>query len=139
MVDSAMATEAMAGESGGPPCPFCGRVAVVHANALAFSCWDIAPVSPGHLLIVTARHVPDFLAITPQEFGAIWELAQKGKELIQRRYHPDGYNLGVNVGQAAGQTVAHAHLHLMPRYRGDVDHPRGGVRAVLPNRRAEPG
>lgn len=126
-------------EAGGRPCPFCGRTDVVHANALAFSCWDILPASPGHLLIIPARHVPDFLAITPPEINAMWELAQKGRSLIDRDYGPNGYNLGANVGQAAGQTVAHAHLHLIPRYQGDVADPRGGVRAVIPSRQIDNG
>lgn len=123
--------------AGGPDCPFCQRASVVHSNALAFSCWDILPASPGHLLIIPIRHVPDFLAITTPELDAMWELAQKGKSLIERHFHPDGYNLGVNVGEAAGQTVAHAHLHLIPRYRGDVADPRGGIRAVIPNRQVD--
>lgn len=118
-------------------CPFCTPPRIVHANALAFSCWDIAPASAGHLLIIPRRHEPDFMRIDAEELTAMWELLREGRALIERRYQPDGYNLGVNVGEAAGQTVAHAHLHVIPRYRGDVPNPRGGVRAVLPGAQPE--
>lgn len=120
-------------------CPFCGRTDVVHANALAFSHWDVSPASPGHLLIIPVRHVPDFLAITVPEMNAMWELAQKGRSLIERDYHPNGYNLGANIGHAAGQTVAHAHLHLIPRYQGDVADPHRGIRTDIPSRQIDSG
>jgi diadenosine tetraphosphate (Ap4A) HIT family hydrolase len=120
-------------------CPFCTRPNVLHANTLAFSCWDIAPASPGHLLVIPVRHETNFLGITREEREAMWQLLQTGRNLIEQQYQPDGYNLGVNLGEAAGQTIAHVHLHLIPRYWGDVENPRGGVRAVIPGRRAEPG
>lgn len=123
---------------GGQSCPFCGDVNVVLRNSLALACWDIAPASPGHLLLIPIRHEADFTALTAQELLALWELLPRGKALIERLFHPHGYNLGVNVGEAAGQTVAHTHLHLIPRFRGDVENLRGGVCAVIAGRQAEP-
>lgn len=123
--------------AGRSDCPFCGRTDVVHANGLAFSYWDESPASPGHLLIIPMRHVPDFLALTLPEMNAMWDLAQRGRSLIERDYHPNGYILGANIGSAAGQTSSHAHLHLIPRYQGDVADPRGGVRTVIPSRQID--
>lgn len=125
------------GAGGGSSCPFCNYRAIVYENDRAFSCWDAAPASPGHMLILPKRHIPDFLAIWPDELADIWALLELGQALITRQHLPDGFNLGVNVGIAAGQTISHAHLHVIPRYRGDVEDPRGGVRAVIPHRRSE--
>ena len=93
---------------------------------------DKNPVTPGHALVIPLRHEPNFLAIRHEEIEAIWTLVGEAKALIDRQFHPDGYNLGVNVGELAGQTIGHAHLHLIPRYRGDTENPRGGVRSVIP-------
>lgn len=71
-------------------------------------------------------------ATRPDELEAMWALVEEAKTLLDNKFHPDGYNLGVNVGEMAGQTIEHAHLHLIPRYRGDVEKPRGGVRGVIP-------
>jgi diadenosine tetraphosphate (Ap4A) HIT family hydrolase len=127
----------LVGKEGGAACPFCNYGATVHENEHAFSCWDTAPASPGHLLVLPKRHIPDFFAIWPEELTDIWALLQLGQALIVRQHLPDGFNLGVNLGIAAGQTVSHAHLHVIPRYRGDVEDPRGGVRAVIPSHRGE--
>lgn len=78
------------------------------------------------------RREPDFLAIRFEELEAIWALVGATKAFVDSKFHPDGYNLGVNVGEVAGQTIGHAHLHLIPRYRGDVESPRGGVRGLIP-------
>jgi diadenosine tetraphosphate (Ap4A) HIT family hydrolase len=99
---------------------------------------DQYPLNPGHLLVVSRRHEPDFYALTAREQADVWSLVA---EQQQRSRHesspgPDGYNVGLNVGRAAGQTVEHAHVHLIPRFRGDVQDPRGGVRWVLPARAA---
>jgi diadenosine tetraphosphate (Ap4A) HIT family hydrolase len=113
-------------------CPFCRSDDALLANTLAYVRLDKNPVTPGHALIIPVRHEPDFLAIHIDELAAIWALTGEVTRLLERQYHPDGFNLGVNVGEVAGQTVAHAHLHLIPRYRGDVENPRGGVRGVIP-------
>ncbi len=118
-------------------CPLCGRATsgdYVAANAFAVAVADAYPVSPGHTLIVPRRHVADLFDLTSEEQGALWTLLPLVKQTIDTRHAPAAYNIGVNVGVAAGQTVAHAHVHLIPRYPGDVPDPRGGVRWVLPGR-----
>ena len=116
-------------------CVFCDRLAagdVLVGNGAAAAFPDAFPVSPGHTLIVPRRHEADFLALTEPERIAVWALVEPVRQAIDARLHPDGYNLGVNVGEAAGQTVAHAHLHVIPRYAGDTPDPRGGIRWILP-------
>jgi diadenosine tetraphosphate (Ap4A) HIT family hydrolase len=83
---------------------------------------------------VPRRHEPDFLALTADEQAAIWDLVGRIRPELDRLYRPDGYNVGANVGAAGGQTVDHAHLHLIPRYAGDVSEPRGGIRWIIPAR-----
>jgi len=120
------------------PCPFCARVETgqfVAANELAVAFPDAFPLTDGHTLLVPRRHEPDFLALTPDEQDAILALVRDVVALLAPRA-PDGYNLGVNVGAAAGQTVAHAHLHVIPRYAGDRRDPRGGIRWIIPERAA---
>ncbi|MBI5486029.1 MAG: HIT family protein [Deltaproteobacteria bacterium] len=95
---------------------------------------DAYPVSPGHVLIVPRRHEPDFFRLTDEERAAMWEMVPAVRRTIERNHAPAGYNIGINVGAAAGQTVPHAHLHVIPRYAGDSADPRGGVRWVLPER-----
>jgi diadenosine tetraphosphate (Ap4A) HIT family hydrolase len=118
-------------------CPFCHRIAAadfLSANEVAAAFPDAFPLSPGHMLIVPRRHEADFLALTPDEQAGIWTLVSSMTRHIETTQKPDGYNIGINVGVAAGQTVAHAHLHVIPRYQGDVADPRGGVRWVLPSK-----
>lgn len=117
-------------------CVFCQRVAnddAVARNDLAAAFPDGFPVSTGHTLIVPIRHEADFFSLLPSEQEAVYALLTVVKSLIDQRHNPDGYNVGVNVGLAAGQTIPHAHLHLIPRYKGDVADPRGGVRWVIPH------
>jgi len=115
-------------------CPFCSPPArdVVLRNHLCYARYDAHPVSKGHLLIIPLRHVAHFFALTEDERNAALELVWQANAKLTSDLHPDGYNLGANVGQAAGQTVMHAHIHLIPRYTGDVPDPRGGVRGVIP-------
>lgn len=93
--------------------------------------YDLYPVSPGHLLVIPRRHVASWFDLTPAEQTAVLALADLAKDLPDETYAPDGYNLGINCGEAAGQTVMHVHLHVIPRYTGDVPNPRGGIRAVI--------
>ncbi|MDD4437327.1 MAG: HIT family protein [Tissierellia bacterium] len=116
-------------------CSFCNPIKIVLQNNLAVAIYDRYPVSPGHLLIIPRRHVENYFATTLEERQAINDLLEDGKRLLELKYHPDGYNVGVNCGEAAGQTVMHVHLHLIPRYIGDIDNPRGGVRGVIPEKR----
>jgi diadenosine tetraphosphate (Ap4A) HIT family hydrolase len=122
-----------------PDCPFCQRLALPDLLAesdLAVAFKDGFPVSPGHALIVPRRHVADLFELTAEEQAALWQLLPEVKTRLDARHAPAGYNVGVNVGVAAGQTVGHVHVHLIPRYVGDVVDPRGGVRWVVPERAA---
>ena len=103
-------------------------------NELAFAFWDANPVSKGHIIIMTKRHVKDFFETTKEEKNAIFQLIDRAKSIIDEKYKPTGYNIGMNCGISAGQTVMHIHVHLIPRYDGDVENPRGGVRGVIPEK-----
>lgn len=112
-------------------CPFCSPDATVLENDLAYARYDLYPVSPGHLLVIPRRHTASWFDLTPAEQTAVLALVTRAKTLLDTTYRPDGYNIGVNCGTAAGQTVMHVHLHVIPRYLGDVPNPRGGIRAVI--------
>ncbi|MFH1468080.1 MAG: HIT family protein [Pseudomonadota bacterium] len=119
------------------PCPFCriDPAAAFAANDLAFAVRDLHPVSPGHTLVIPRRHVEGWFDATREEQVAILELLdtlRAGLDAGDPR--PDGYNIGTNVGRVAGQTVMHLHVHLIPRFAGDMDDPEGGVRRVIRGR-----
>ena len=118
------------------PCPFCTLDAerIVLANELAAVIRDAFPVSPGHTLIIPKRHVGSFFDVTGDERKAMLALLDSAKLGLDAAFHPDGYNVGINDGAAAGQTVLHLHLHLIPRYDGDSEDPRGGVRWIFPDK-----
>ncbi|HLB30492.1 MAG TPA: HIT family protein, partial [Gammaproteobacteria bacterium] len=103
---------------------------------LCLARWDKFPVSPGHMLIIPKRHYASVFEATAAEFAAFWEVIGLVKEAIEKVHKPDGYNFGINDGQAAGQSVFHLHLHVIPRYKGDVVSPLGGVRGVIPFKRS---
>ena len=117
-------------------CPFCipNSKRIFLSNTLCRARWDRNPVNEGHVLIVPVRHFADYFDATDDEKRSLWEMLEKAKELIADKYKPDGFNIGVNVGEAAGQSVFHVHIHLIPRYEGDVPDPKGGVRSVLPHK-----
>lgn len=100
-------------------------------NDLVFAILDPYPASPGHCLLIPKRRVVSWFDATPEEVVALTALVPVVKQLIDQHHRPDGYNVGFNDGAAAGQTVFHAHLHLIPRYTGDVEHPEGGVRHAV--------
>ena len=106
----------------------------IGSNSLAFAIHDAYPVSRGHALVVTRRVIASWWDATAEERAALWDLVAAVKLLIDAECAPHGYNVGVNAGGAAGQTVAHLHVHVIPRYRGDVPDPRGGVRHVIPGK-----
>lgn len=118
-------------------CPFCHQeeLGIIMENELAFAIYDKYPVNEGHILIITKRHVADYFDTTHEEKLAILELIEKSKTVLAEEYSPNGYNIGINCGEVAGQTVMHLHVHLIPRYKGDMDDPRGGVRGVIPDKR----
>lgn len=115
-------------------CPFCDpeKLTILQETVLSRAFLDGYPVSAGHTLIVPRRHVASFFELTPEEQADLLRLASECKAALDREHAPAGYNLGLNDGRAAGQTVMHVHLHLIPRYEGDVADPRGGIRWVLP-------
>jgi len=115
-------------------CPFCSRNEDVLSNALAHARYDKYPVSDGHLLVIPNRHVSSYFDLTAEERIAMFELLDEARMLLDKDRKPDGYNIGINVGEAAGQSVWHVHAHLIPRYTGDTDDPRGGVRGVIPEK-----
>ena len=100
-------------------------------NDLAVAFFDAMPVSDGHTLIIPKRHCRDYFELTKEEMKAIYELSQEVKEYLDKTYHPDGYNVGFNVGEIGGQTVMHCHMHIIPRYKGDIENPRGGIRKII--------
>lgn len=116
------------------PCPFCQRIQagdVIGGNGTAAALLDGYPLNPGHCLVVPRRHVADYFSLSPDEQADVWHLVAELKDRLDKERAPDGYNIGVNIGPAAGQTVWHAHVHLIPRHAGDVEDPRGGVRWVI--------
>lgn len=113
-------------------CPFCRPDDILFENDLAYAQSDKHPVNPGHLLIIPKRHVADFFLTTEAEKVALLSLLDEAKHYLDSQHAPAGYNVGINVGEAAGQTILHVHLHLIPRYHGDMENPRGGVRGVIP-------
>ena len=94
--------------------------------------FDAFPVSPGHLLVVPLRHLESFFDFDEEEAEELYGFVARCKKVLDKEFAPDAYNLGVNAGRSAGQTVMHAHIHLIPRYAGDTADPRGGVRGIFP-------
>lgn len=117
-------------------CPFCelppGRICGENEHAVWIR--DGYPVSLGHSLVIPKRHVGSFFNVTAEERTAILTLLDEAKASAAAEFKPDGFNIGINDGPAAGQTVLHLHLHLIPRYTGDIPDPRGGVRWVIPDK-----
>jgi diadenosine tetraphosphate (Ap4A) HIT family hydrolase len=117
-------------------CPFChlspDRVTRASTHARAFA--DAYPVTEGHTLVVPIRHVASLFDLQPDELADVWRLVGEVRAALAASHTPDAFNIGVNDGEAAGQTVGHAHVHVIPRRRGDVPDPRGGVRWVIPDR-----
>ena len=117
-------------------CPFCPPIAATPLleAGRAFAVFDRFPVNPGHVLVLPRRHVADIFELTEGELRDVLRLLSLARQRIAAHYPVAGFNVGVNVGDAAGQTIAHAHVHLIPRYPGDVADPTGGVRGVIPGK-----
>jgi diadenosine tetraphosphate (Ap4A) HIT family hydrolase len=107
---------------------------ILFKNKYFFIIKDGFPVSPGHLLIITNKVRNNFFELTKEEHGNLSEVIEIAKGIIEKEFKPDGYNIGMNCGEAAGQTVFHFHCHLIPRYNGDMENPRGGVRHCINGR-----
>ncbi len=118
-------------------CAFCdlNKENYIFENSTCFAKYDNYPVSPGHILIIPKRHFSSFFTATIEECSDILKLIDICQEHLNQIYNPDGLNIGINIGEAAGQTVMHLHIHLIPRYKGDLEDPRGGVRGVMPDKR----
>ena len=117
-------------------CPFCNleREKILETN-LSFAIFDFFPVNEGHALIIPKRHTANYFDLTLEEQKDCIELLNRVKLIVQEKYNPAGFNVGININEAAGQTIPHVHIHLIPRYEGDVDEPRGGVRGVIPSKK----
>ena len=116
-------------------CIFCNLDRAILAEtdlSLAFP--DTFPVSQGHTLVIPKRHMETIWDMTSDEYADVFDLIRKVRDILKAKFDPDGFNVGVNCGEAAGQTVFHAHVHIIPRYVGDVPNPRGGVRNIIPGK-----
>jgi len=116
------------------PCRFCSPREVTRRNELAYCERDRFPASPGHSLVMPLRHCANFFDLTSEEISACMELLTQERAAIDEEFGPDGYNVGVNVNTAGGQSIFHVHIHLIPRYAGDSQNPKGGVRQVIPGK-----
>lgn len=117
-------------------CPFC-RIAkerVVFETDTALAFYDGYPISKGHALVIPKRHVTSIFALPEGELAGLWECVADLRRMLEQQFKPDAFNIGVNDGSAAGQTVSHAHIHVIPRYCGDLQDPRGGIRWIMPNK-----
>lgn len=117
------------------PCLFCDKenqkFQLILGSDFAVARYDEFPVSRGHALIIPRKHVVSFFDLKNEEVIELFSLMKKAKEIIQKEYSPDGFNIGINDGEAAGRTIHHLHIHLIPRYKGDVEKPRGGIRHLI--------
>lgn len=117
-------------------CIFCApdQERIFFRGHRVYGIWDAFPVSDGHALLIPYRHAETWFDATEEELHELCGAIQIARQIIRDRYRPDGFNIGINAGAAAGQTIFHLHVHIIPRYRGDVEDPRGGVRYVIPKR-----
>ena len=122
------------------PCPFCtlqtesSQRHLCFENEVGFVIRDGYPITQGHTLVIPKRHVGSFFDITPEERQALFELIDLAKADLDKAFKPASYNIGINDGEAAGQTIAHLHIHLIPRYNELGKDTRGGVRWIVPEK-----
>ena len=107
---------------------------IIHEDAETIAFYDRYPVSPGHALVIAKQVTASLFDLPPETQDALWRTVATVRDLLQQRHQPDGFNIGLNDGPAAGQTINHAHVHLIPRYKGDQPDPRGGVRWIFPEK-----
>ena len=119
-------------------CIFCNPEAdreLIVESETAYAVFDKFPVSKGHALIIPKGHLASYFDLPFNEQSACWFMMNKVKEILTKQFKPDGFNVGINIEESAGQTIPHVHIHLIPRYKNDVENPRGGVRGVIPHKR----
>lgn len=121
-----------------PECVFCtlDSERIISSNRFAVAIADRYPLTPGHCLIIPRRHIASLFETTEEERSDLWQLLNEVRGQLTSRHQPDGFNIAVNDGAAAGQTVQHLHIHLIPRYLGDCPDPRGGIRQIFPDKAA---
>jgi len=113
--------------------PFQDKTKIME-NDFAYALYDAYPVSKGHTLIVPKKVVAEIFELNYEEYLSCFKLVRELKEFLEKEFNPDGFNIGINNGEKAGQTIFHAHIHVIPRYSGDVHNPRGGVRNIIPGK-----
>ncbi len=117
-------------------CPFCNiEREIITENNRSVAIYDGYPVSKGHALIIPKLHCANYFELSLEDQYACITLLNETKNIIQSKYNPDGFNVGININEVAGQTIPHVHIHLIPRYSGDVERPKGGVRGVIPGKK----
>lgn len=117
-------------------CPFCNLPATRRwlANDVGLAFFDGYPITEGHALVIPQRHVASIFDLSATEQAGLWRLVSQVRDELRAKFGPDAFNIGINDGIAAGQTVPHAHIHVIPRRNGDVADPRGGVRWIIPGK-----
>lgn len=120
-------------------CFFCdkknfNKETIIVENDLFYARWDDFPVSDGHAEIIPKKHIESFFELTDDELIQLFDLLKETKNSIQNKYNPDAFNIGINDGEEAGRSVHHLHIHIIPRYKGDMENPRGGVRNIIPGK-----
>lgn len=118
-------------------CIFCKEFKkdkIIYQDHIWIAISDSYPVSSGHTLLIPKRHCNTFFDLSYIELKTMYNAIKNIKDILDKRYNPDGYNIGMNCGEAAGQSIMHCHIHIIPRYDGDTDNPRGGVRGVIPEK-----
>ena len=113
--------------------PFLNKKKIIE-NENAFAIYDGFPVSKGHVLVIPKRVVAEIFDLNDEEYSSCFNLVKDVKKILEEEFKPDGFNIGINNGEKAGQTIFHAHIHVIPRYSGDVDNPKGGIRHVIPGK-----
>lgn len=119
-------------------CPFCLNnlsSEILLKNDFSYAIYDKFPVSKGHILIIPKNHNSNYFDLSLEEQEGCLVLLNNAKKILDKEFNPDGYNVGININKDAGQTIWHAHIHLIPRYSGDIEEPRGGVRGVIPSKK----
>lgn len=118
-------------------CIFCDKIKwdnILFETPKRISFFDEYPVSKGHTLLIPKEHFETYFDLSDEYIKSIDATIKQAKKILDEKFHPDGYNIGFNCGKTAGQSIMHFHIHVIPRYNGDVENPRGGIRGVIPNK-----